>query len=87
MESVPYTVIGLIAAIFAGFFALIRYIMTKQEKITNSFLTYIETKNGNLERVADNFARTTEKHHDTIKQVAVELGKLSVIIDRSHPDQ
>jgi hypothetical protein len=59
MESLPTTSIGLVGFIVIAFIG-------SQGWIIRYFMTYIQKKNANLERVSENFAKTmkdiTETH-------------------------
>lgn len=77
MEQVPATFIGLIAVIFTGFFALMRYVMINQSRVTNTFIDYIQQKNGHMERIAKDFGAKTEQHQEAMTLVAVELSKVT----------
>jgi len=76
MEVELQTII-LIGGVFTGFFGLVKFIMVKQQKLTDTFLTYIQVKNGNLERVAENFSKHVERSNQTMEKVAVQLEKNS----------
>jgi len=65
----------LIGAIFGGFFALIKFLMTKQQKSTDSFLEYIRSKNGHMERIAKDFSDRIAKHDDTMTKMNAELAR------------
>ena len=61
MEGIPLSTLGAITAIFAGFFALIKYVLDKQATANNKFLEYIEKKNGHMERIAKDFTETVKQ--------------------------
>lgn len=82
MEQIPTTTIGLIAAIFVGFFALIRYVMNKQGKTVDTFLDYIQQKNGHMERIATQFSEKVDAYHESMTKVAVELSKVTEALNK-----
>ncbi len=69
--------IVMIGGIFAGFFGLIKYILSKFEKINGKFFEYIEKKNGHLERISDRFSSTVEKNHDVIQDLSVKVDRMN----------
>jgi sensor c-di-GMP phosphodiesterase-like protein len=83
MDSVaqlPSTAIGLIAFIVSGTAILIwriyRTNISATNKHTDTFMTYIEKKNNNLERTTKEFAesmeRITREHAETVRAMLAE---------------
>lgn len=82
MEQIPTTTIGLIAVIFIGFFALVRYVTNKQGETVGSFLDYIQKKNGHMERIAEQFSEKVGTYHESMTKFAVELAKVTEALNK-----
>lgn len=95
MDNLPTTSIGLIALTIIAAGGLVWRILQQTAKTntehlkTNAeqqkmFMTYIETKNHNLERATDNFIESSEKiqseRDKSAEKVAIELSRLSGIL-------
>lgn len=69
MENLPTTTIGLIAFIVVAFGVMLRQIVL-------TFMSYIKTKNDNLERTSKNFADAVktmhEDHQEAIASIVLE---------------
>lgn len=74
MEQLPTTAIGLIGFVVIGAGALVWRVITK-------FMTYIETKNHNLERATDKFIETTERGYQANEKLADELKRFTEKVD------
>ena len=73
MENLPTSSIGLIAFIIIAFGGMLKYIADKGGKNTDTFMTYIQKKNENLERTSKNFTDTIEKMQADHQQFMREL--------------
>lgn len=66
---------------FLGLFALLKYFVSQNEKTVTSFLTYIETKNGNMERLGKTYTEQIQKSNDVSLKVASELARFSTVME------
>ena len=58
-----------------GLFALIKFIISQNNKSQEKFLNHLEIKNGHLERVSEKFNETAKKFNDTIQKLEINLEK------------
>lgn len=61
MDSLPTTAIGLIAFVILTLGVAIKYMADQNTKTTVTFMTYIEKKNGIVERLGDKFIEQSDK--------------------------
>lgn len=72
--ELPNTIIGLVAFVFAGLVSMMGMMLRWQNKATTSFLTYIQVKNGNLERATKTFVESMEKRDLTFAEAFESQG-------------
>lgn len=69
-EQLPTTVIGLVAFMFIVAMLAVFWVIRNNNKTITTFMTYIEKKNGNLERATKLFTETIEeqamRHRDAM---------------------
>lgn len=81
MGELPTTVIGLVGFLCVGFagslIAIIRYFLAAQKRQTELYMTYIETKNGHLEKAKADFGlmlkEQGERHDRMLNEYANRL--------------
>ena len=71
MEQLPTTSIGLIAFIIVAAGVALRYLADQNRKTTETFMTYIQTKNHNLERATQLFTKTMEEQAERHREAMV----------------
>lgn len=80
-------IIGTGGSILGGIFALIKYILKhqvaqqkdflqSQKEARDTFLTYIQKKNGNMERIAKDFSDASLKVTEALNKLTVEMALL-----------
>lgn len=75
-QNLPTTVIGLVAFIalanISGMIWMLRYFLTAQRKQTETYMNYIQTKNGHLEKARDSFgemlSEQSERHNKILSE-------------------
>ena len=82
--SMDGTTIALIGGIFTGFFGLIKYIVSQQQKqnealqkSNDTFMTYIKEKNGHNERIANEFSQRVAEGQTILRELTAEVKNLS----------
>jgi hypothetical protein len=76
MES-PGTLFGLIAVIFTGFFAIIRYLMNFTERTNTNNMAYMEKKDAHIERISNNFSETISEHQKVTTDLSTKIGHMN----------
>lgn len=56
-----------------GLFALIRYLVSEHNKMQKNFLSHLEIKNNHLEKATEEFNKTTNRFHEVIKELTIEI--------------
>lgn len=74
-------IVATVCGVFLGLFALLKYFVSQNEKTVTSFLTYIETKNGNMERLGKTYTEQIQKSNDVSLKVASELARFSTVME------
>lgn len=49
-------------------FGLIKYMTSENRKSQDTFLKYIETKNGHIERIANKFVESSDRNNTTLEK-------------------
>jgi hypothetical protein len=76
MES-PATLFSLIAVIFTGFFAIIRYLMNFTERTNKNNMAYMEKKDAHIERISNNFSITISENQKVTTDLSTKIGQMN----------
>lgn len=72
MTDLPSTVVGLIAFIILVLVGVITLLIKQQRDASAAFLTYIEKKNGIVEKLGDKFTESVDRQQDRFEKVLVD---------------